>query len=105
MSSVLRPCAEYAYERACSGPRPPVHAGRPSGRCAADWSVGLASGEEVRLGPVGRPVLTENSQEPRREHHVAVLVPLALTYVDDHAGMSMSSMRSRATSESRKPPA
>ena len=52
----------------------------------ADRPVGLASGEEVRPGPVGLPVLAEDRQQPRREHHVAVLVPLALADVDDHAG-------------------
>jgi len=51
----------------------------------ADWPVGLTPVEDVRLRPVDRPVLTEDSQKPRREHDVAVLVPLALANVDDHA--------------------
>src|SRR6516225_4407647 len=53
---------------------------------SADRLIGLPSGEEIGAGPVSRPVLTEDHQQPWREHHVAVLVPLALTDVDDHAG-------------------
>ena len=43
------------------------------------------AGEE----PVGRPgdlpVFAEQGQQPRREHHVAVLAALALADADDHA--------------------
>ena len=52
----------------------------------ADRPVGLAPREEVRLGPVLRPVRAGDGQESRREHHVAVLVSLALADVEDHAG-------------------
>src|SRR5262245_61802374 len=65
----------------------------------ADWPVGPASGKEVGLGPVGRPVPAEVHQEPRREHHVAVLVPLALADVDHLAGAVDIRLQSRGYDE------
>ena len=54
-------------------------------RPRTDRLVGLASGEEVRLGSLDLPILAEDLQEPRGEHQVSIPVPLGLTDVDDHA--------------------
>ena len=46
---------------------------------------GRRSGEEAVAGPDGLPVVAEDLQQPRREHDVAILLPLALADADDHA--------------------
>jgi hypothetical protein len=43
------------------------------------------SGEEPRGRSDHRPVFTEQGQQPGREHHVAVVAPLALADAEDHA--------------------
>ena len=64
-----------------------------SARSQTIWTVrtltgrsGWRPGKRYGLGRWSLPVLAEDRQQPRREHHVAVLVPLALADVDDHAG-------------------
>ena len=51
----------------------------------ADRLVGLTPWEEVGPGPVSCPVLAQDRQQPWREHDVAILLPLGLANVDDHA--------------------
>ena len=63
--------------------------GRPGRRpCRTDFAVkgrsGTLPGEEPVVRPGRLPVLAENGEQSGREHHVAVLVPLALADADDH---------------------
>ena len=56
----------------------PVH------RAGGDGAARDVAGEEPVGRPGGLPVLAEQGQQPRREHHVAVLAALALADADDH---------------------
>src|SRR5262245_55717647 len=49
-----------------------------------DGLIRQGAGEEVAAGPNRLPVGTEDLQQPRREHDVAVLLPLALANADHH---------------------
>ena len=50
-----------------------------------DGPIGRGAGEEEVARPGGLPVGAEDLQQPRREHDVAILLPLALADADDHA--------------------
>ena len=67
--------------------------------------IGRGAREEEVARPGGLPVGAEDLQQPRGEHDVAVLLPLAAADADDHARLSMSSTRRRVTSETRNPAA
>src|ERR1044072_609754 len=41
--------------------------------------------EEPGLRPFALPIATQDSQQSRREHHVAIFPTLALAHADDHA--------------------
>ena len=49
-----------------------------------DRLIGDVAGEQEILRVDGVPISPENVQQPRREHHVAILPPLALLHADDH---------------------
>ena len=69
-------------------PRPAARAARAQTvvhRPAVMGRPGTVAGEEPVGRPGGLPVLAEQGQQPRREHHVAVLAALALADAEDHA--------------------
>src|ERR1051326_173150 len=45
----------------------------------------MLAGEEPGLRSFALPIATQDSQQGRREHHVAIFPPFALAYPDDHA--------------------
>ena len=56
----------------------------PMDRPVCEGTAGDVPGEEPFGRPSDLPVFAEHGQESRREHHVAVLAPLALANPDDH---------------------
>ena len=61
--------------------------GEPAGktdRPASDRRVGAGAGKEPMPGPAHLPPVAEDGQQLRREHHVAVLLPLALRDAQHH---------------------
>jgi hypothetical protein len=50
-----------------------------------DRLAGKVAGKPPLLRPGGAPVVSQDVQQPGREHHVAVLPPFALRHADDHA--------------------
>src|ERR1044072_9074390 len=45
----------------------------------------MLAGEEPGLRSFALPIATQDSQQGRREHHVAIFPAFALTHADDHA--------------------
>src|SRR5208282_3652031 len=65
------------------GPAPRLFTGVLHGE-GRDRLVGDVAGKQELLRVDGTPIRPENLQQPRREHHVAILPPLALLHADDH---------------------
>lgn len=66
----------------------------------------VTSREQIKPRPGEPPVGAQDAQQLGRQHHVTILRALAVAHLDDAAGaLSMSSIRSSATSEALSPAA
>ena len=61
------------------------HLAGPLHRRRVHRSGAVLAGEQPSCGLVGLPILAKDAEQHRREHDVAVLLPLALLHVDRHA--------------------
>src|SRR5271166_6486446 len=66
-----------------AGPAPRLFTGVLHGE-SRDRLIGDVAGKQEILRVDGTPIRPENLQQPRREHHAAILPPLALLHADDH---------------------
>src|ERR1041384_2825626 len=65
-------------------------------RVITDRLFRMLAGEEPGLWSLALPIATQNSQQGRREHHVAIFPAFALAYPDDHAaGVNIRDLQSR----------
>ncbi len=56
----------------------------PMHRADGERPAGDLPGKEPFGRPRDFPIVTEQDQKPRREHHIAILASLALTNDEDH---------------------
>ena len=107
LEKMRREAVAQRVERDALGQARSLHR-RPTGGVQhglIDRMIFVTTREQIKSRPGEPPVGAQDAQQLGRQHHVAILRALAVAHLDELRALSMSSIRSPATSEALSPAA